>query len=83
MLALFSEVTPFTFAPKLQLSPAASLLASALGRSWDAKDKSIYGALFNAFSLVVNRALPSRPAGPLKEIKVEMNFDPRRLSGHW
>src|SRR5215472_5970400 len=83
VLALFSEVTPFTFAPKLQLSPAASLLASALGRSWDARDKSIYGALFNAFSLVVNRALPSRAAGPLKEIKVEMNFDPRRLSGHW
>jgi hypothetical protein len=67
MLALLSQVERFTFQPKFQVNPEATLIAQALSRPPDLK--TTHGVVQNALSLVIDRIAPNAPAKP-KEIRV-------------
>ena len=75
MRSLFSKAQQFTFQPVLQVSPEASLIAPALSRPCDPKDKTVYSAMANAFSLLVARMAPDAPQ--VKELTVFDKFDAR------
>jgi hypothetical protein len=77
MLATFSEVAPFTLLPKFKVSPDASLIAPALNRQWDARDKSVYAAVVNALSLVISRMTPRVDLSNYKPPVIESSWDPR------
>jgi hypothetical protein len=67
MHALLNSVEHFTFQPKFQVSPDATLIAQALSRPPDLKTS--HGSIQNALSLVVDRISPNAPAPP-KEVKM-------------
>jgi hypothetical protein len=67
MLALLSQVERFTFQPKFQVNPQATLIAQSLSRPPDLK--TTHGAVQNALSLVVDRIVPNVRATP-KQVKV-------------
>ena len=67
MLALLSQVERFTFQPKFQVNPEATLIAQSLSRQPDIK--TVHGAVQNALSLVIDRISPNAPARP-KEVRV-------------
>jgi hypothetical protein len=67
MLTLLSQVERFTFQPKFQVSPEATLIAQALSRPADLK--TVHGAVQNALSLVIDRISPNAQAKP-KEVQV-------------
>jgi hypothetical protein len=62
MLALLSQVERFTFQPKFQVNPEATLIAQSLSRPPDFK--TVAGAVQNALSLVIDRISPDAPAVP-------------------
>jgi hypothetical protein len=51
VLAALSKAQSFTFMPAFQVDPAAELIAPALSRPFDARDKTVYSAIANALSL--------------------------------
>ena len=79
MLALLSQVESYTFRPKFQVSPEATLIAQALSRQPDLK--TIHGAVQNALSLVVDRIAPNAPPIP-KKVRVVTVSGPIMHSFH-
>ena len=67
MAALLGSVEHFTFRPKFQVNPEATLIAQALSRSPDLK--TVQSSIQNALSLVIDRIAPSAPAQP-KQVRV-------------
>ena len=67
MLALLSQVERFTFQPKFQVNPEATLIAQSLSRPPDLK--TTHGAVQNALSLVIDSIAPNAPAQP-KQVRV-------------
>jgi hypothetical protein len=80
MLTVFTDVKHFTLEPRLKVSPAATLVAPALSRPWDLRDKSVYGAVANALSLVIDR-IESRNQRPLKQTTVILHRPGGSFSG--
>jgi hypothetical protein len=64
MLALLSQVERFTFLPKFQVNPEATLIAQSLSRQPDLE--TAHGSIQNALSLVIDRIAPNAPAQPKK-----------------
>jgi len=64
---LLSSTETFTFKPKFQVNPEATLIAQALSRPPGLK--TIHGSIQNALSLVIDRIAPNVPAIP-KQVKV-------------
>ena len=64
MLALLSQVERFTFQPKFQVNPEATLIAQSLSRQPDLE--TAHGSIQNALSLVIDRIAPNAPAQPKK-----------------
>jgi hypothetical protein len=75
MLSALSKAQTFTFQPAFQVDPSAELIAPALSRPYDPKDKSVYAAVANALSLLVARMAQGQSNGPLPKIPVNMNFN--------
>jgi len=67
MAALLGSVEHFTFRPRFQVNPEATLIAQALSRSPDLN--TVHGSIQNALSLVVDRIQPDAPLMP-KTVKV-------------
>jgi hypothetical protein len=74
LLSVLSRAQTFTFQPAFQVDPGAELIAPALSRPYDPKDKSIYAAVANALSLMVFRVIQETPH--VNEFKVHDQFDP-------
>jgi hypothetical protein len=68
MLALLSQVERFTFHPKFQVNPEATLIAQSLSCPPDLK--TVHGAVQNALSLMIDRIAPNAPAQP-EHVKVK------------
>jgi len=60
MLQAFIEVAAFRL--ELKVSPEATLIAPALGRPYDPKEKTVYSAIVNALGLMIDRIAPSQKA---------------------
>jgi hypothetical protein len=73
MLLALQKAQGFTFKPSFQVSPGAALIAPALSRPYDPKEKSIYSAIVNALSLLVSRISLCAPSN--EQIKVISNYD--------
>jgi hypothetical protein len=76
-LLSFAEV--YTFRPKFQVSPEATLIAQALSRPPDLK--TVHGAIQKALSLVVDRIAPNAPP-ILKKVRVVTASGPIMHSFH-
>ena len=75
VLSALSKAQTFTFQPAFQVDPDAELIAPALSRPYDPKDKSVYAAVANALGLLISRMAPGEPQGPLPKIHVRMDFN--------
>ena len=78
MLGIIHKATCFTFEPVLRIGADVKLLPEALSRPFDREEKTILGAVLNAFGLLITRIQPE-PQEP-EPNKVESDFDPRDRS---
>ena len=73
MLGIIHKATSFTFEPVLRIGADVKLLPEALSRPFDHEEKTVLGAVLQAFGLLVTRIQPE-PQEP-EPIKVETDFD--------
>ncbi len=78
MLGIIHKATLFTFEPVLRIGADVKLLPEALSRPFDREEKTVLGAVLNAFGLLITRIQPE-PQEP-EPNKVESDFDPRDRS---
>jgi hypothetical protein len=75
LLSALSKAQTFTFDPAFQVDPSVELIAPALSRPYDPRDKSAYAAVANALSLLIARMEASRNDEPLRKINVNKDFN--------
>jgi hypothetical protein len=74
MFSMFSRAQSFTPEPKLKISPNAALIAPALRRSCSPRDRTVYSAVANAVSLLINRLTPNHTDELPQKLKPNINF---------
>jgi hypothetical protein len=78
LLAALSRARPFTFEPLFQIDPGAELVAPALSRQYDPRDKTVYSAVNNALGLLASRLSARIDFSNYKPPQTESKFDPRQ-----
>lgn len=80
-----TQAQTFTFEPSFQVTDeAAELIAPALSRPYDPRDRSVYASIANALSLMISAMEPGAKPEPAKKLGgVAQNIDARRISGTW
>jgi hypothetical protein len=90
MLDVLGKATPYVFTPALQIDPVdGRLLIEALSGRWSYEKearrdrRNIWFHVANAFSLLIVRMVLEQQTRDIKPIKVNTQFDPRRVNGDY
>ena len=76
MLSALTKAQAFAFEPAFQVDPEAKLVAAALSRPYDPREKTVYASAVNVLGLLIARIAPDAQKPELKSIKVNGVFDP-------